>query len=119
MPSLTGAATVGDLLPDLAVELASLLMEANEPRLAIEVPGLPVEWWCDCGKAYCQTFYTGPAPDPGAEGHRTVTFDGTLGTIAVELVEERIAVVVIHDRPDLAPRLARELSGLRPALRPA
>jgi hypothetical protein len=48
-----------------------------------------------------------------------VTFDGTLGTIAVELVEERIAVVVIHDRPDLAPRLARELSGIRPALRPA
>lgn len=117
-PDLAGPVTVGTLLPDLTVELSSLLMEANEPILALDVPTLPIASWCGCGKAYCQTFYTGPepdpeVPDPDQPGRRTVTFDGALGTLAVEVVDERITIVVIHDRPDLVPRLARDLAHRR------
>lgn len=114
----SGPLSVGRLLPDLAVELSSLLMEANEPMLALDVPALPVASWCRCGKSYCQTFYTGPEPDPDQPdwdlpGRRTITFDDALGTIAVEVVDERITVVVIHDRPDLVPALARDLTTRR------
>jgi hypothetical protein len=121
LPDPTAPVTVGSLLPDLAVELSSLLMEANEPMLALDVPALPVVSWCGCGKAYCQTFYTAPEPDlelvdadPDRPGLRSVTFDDALGTIAVEVVDERITIVVVHDRPDLVPRLARDLTDRRP-----
>lgn len=115
---------VAGLLPDLCVELSSLLMEANQPDLAGQVATLPIVSWCRCGTVSCQSFYTtyttdypvlddsDPRDDATRHGH-----DGLdllrlpcPGILGVQVVDGRIVVVIVRDRHDLVPKLARDVS---------
>ena len=53
---------VSDVLPTLAVELRTLLVEQNEPELAAQIPGLRIVDRCRCGDGFCATFYVRPKP---------------------------------------------------------
>jgi hypothetical protein len=43
-------------LPSLAQELATLLIEAEEPKLTAQVLGLEIVDRCRCGDDFCATF---------------------------------------------------------------
>jgi hypothetical protein len=48
---------LGNVLPDLAAELQSLLASAGELELAAQVPSLALIDRCRCDSESCATFY--------------------------------------------------------------
>lgn len=70
---------IGALIPEFAAELRQLLVEAGEPALATQVPGLAIFDRCCCGDDFCATFYTKPKPE-GSFGPAALPFCGSLIT---------------------------------------
>jgi hypothetical protein len=91
-----------DVLPSLAEELRTLLVEQNEPELAAQIPGLRIVDRCLCGDDFCATFYVRPKPT-GAYGpdHRNVALTPKEGMLILDVVGEKIAGVEVLYRDDI------------------
>lgn len=100
---------LADLAPAFARELEQLLARQEQRRLAASVPTLRVVELCSCSKPNCSTFYVIPRfivawRWPG--GGKTLALDAGEGTVSVDVVEDKIALVEVLDRPDVGAALS-------------
>jgi hypothetical protein len=73
-----------EAIPELAVELTTLLEQAGEPDLAAQVPALRLVDRCRCGDDFCATIYTvAPPRDGWGPGHENVALDEAEGAVSV------------------------------------
>ena len=83
-----------DVAPELALELARLLVQEGESSLASQVNDLRIVDRCRCGDDFCATFYTAPPPagawDPG---HRTIALVPETGYLNVDAIGPDIVQV--------------------------
>jgi hypothetical protein len=95
---------VGSRWPTLAAELSAALFELDEDSLAEQIPGLRALQICDCGEAFCQSFYTQPPPDGAyGPGHRNVALSPDRpGMLVLDVVDDLIAFVEVIDRSPLS-----------------
>jgi len=94
---------LGDVLPELAVELERHLIEANACDIAEQVRTLPILARCGCDG--CGSFYTAPEPDgPWGPGHQSW---GLNSQLILDLVNRRIVFVEVLDRDDIRDALSR------------
>src|SRR6266567_78733 len=75
-------------LPELADELAQLLLAAGQRSLADQVPGLNIVDRCRCGDDFCASFYTLPKPDGSyGAGLDFIDLDAEDGMIILDVVD--------------------------------
>ena len=98
-----------DVLPDVAHELHSLLVDAGHDKLAAQVPRLKLHGRCRCGDSFCATFYTAPQPE-GSYGpdHRNVVLNPKRGEMILDVVAGQIVCVEILERGEIRARLKEE-----------
>ena len=95
-----------EVLPELAVELTTLLEASNQHELAGQVPGLVIFDRCRCGDSFCASFYTQPKPNGAYVGdHGTIDLDATEGMILVDVVDTQIAHVEVLYRDEIRETL--------------
>jgi hypothetical protein len=89
-------------LPSLALEMSALLVEAQEPKLAAQIPGLEIVDRCRCGDDFCATFYTQPKP-VGSYGpqHRNVALTPSEGWLILDVVAGQIMCVEVLYRDEI------------------
>jgi hypothetical protein len=100
---------LSDVLPLFARELHELLIEANQPKLANQVPRLKIVERCRCGDDFCATFYTQRKPLGGySPSHRNVVLIPSKGMLILDVVADEIACVEIlyHDDIRKTPHAA-------------
>jgi len=98
-----------NLFPEFAAELEQLLLEQGESELARQVSTLPLIDRCHCGDDFCGMFYVLPKPNGAyGAGHRNVSLEPKVGTLILDVVEERIAAVEILYRDTIRRRLIDE-----------
>jgi hypothetical protein len=101
---------LSDVLPEFAVELAQLLMEAGEDHLARQVPALKIVDRCRCGDDFCATFYTQPKPRGSyGTGHKNVVLEPERGMIILDVVDGTIACVEVLYRDEVGRDLIEAL----------
>ena len=102
-----------DVLPAFTVELRDLLVRADEPVLADQIPDLCVLDGCRCGDDFCSSFYTKPKPS-GAYGadHRTIALEPASGMIVLDVIGHEIAFVEVLHRDDVRTALIAALPAL-------
>ncbi len=105
----TGAPLLTAIAPTFAEELQELLRARGQRQQAASIPALRVVELCNCDRPNCSTFYTIPRfvvrwRWPGAG--RTLDLKPSEGTIRVDIIEDRIALVEVLDRPDVEAALA-------------
>jgi hypothetical protein len=90
-----------EVLPELAVELRTLLEASNQHELAGQVPGLVIFDRCRCGDSFCASFYTQPKPDGAYIGELyTIEVEPKEGMILVDVLNTRIAHVEVLYRDE-------------------
>jgi hypothetical protein len=93
-------------MPEFAEELR-LLLEREEPSLALHVDSLRIVERCRCGDSCCGMFYTSPPPrgsyGPGLE---CIDLDPEHGMIILDVVDGRIAAVEVLYRDEVRDRIA-------------
>jgi hypothetical protein len=95
-----------DMAPELTAELRTLLLQANEGRLAAQVDELVIVDRCRCGEDFCSTFYTMPRPNgPYGATHRTVALAPRTGMLHVDVVGGKIVCVEVLYRRDLKAKI--------------
>ncbi|MEV6527209.1 hypothetical protein AB0M43_35285 [Longispora sp. NPDC051575] len=93
------------VFPDLAAELASLLVEEGEFDLATAIAGLRLVADCGCGDDFCQSFYTADRPDGAyGPGHRCVPLLPAKGMLILDVVDDRIMYVEVLARAPMRDR---------------
>ena len=101
---------LGNVLPDLAGELESLLASDGELELAAQVHSLALVDRCRCDSDSCATFYCALKPK-GAWGpnHRSVLLVTKEGVTAVDVVDEKIVCIEILDRAEITAQVLKVL----------
>jgi len=101
---------LGNVLPDLAAELESLLGSDGELELAAQVHSLAMVDRCRCDSDSCATFYCVPKPK-GAWGpnHRNVLLDTQKGVTVVDVLDEKIVCIEILDRAEITTQVLKLL----------
>lgn len=85
-----------DALPDFSMELARLLLEAEEPVLADQIHSIPIVQRCRCNDDFCASFYTAPKPSGTyGPGHRCLELQPEKGMIILDLVGGQICKVEV------------------------
>ena len=89
-----------DVLPEFTNELRELL--ASEPDILATVNSLELVDRCRCGDGFCASFYTLPAPRGAwGEGHENVVLEPEVGMVILDVIDRRIGMVEVIDRPDV------------------
>ena len=87
-----------DLAPEFAEELASLLRAGDEPDLADQILAAMVVEQCRCHDDFCASFYSAPPPRGSyGAGHRNVRVAPRVGTVILDVVDDRLMHVEILD----------------------
>jgi|SRR5208282_527226 len=95
-----------EVLPELAVELTTLLEASNQLELAGQVPGLVIFDRCRCGDFFCASFYTQPKPNSAYFGdHGAIDLDATEGMILLDVLNTKIAYVEVLYRDEIRKTL--------------
>jgi hypothetical protein len=101
--------TLRECLPELAVELESLLRNDNEMEHAVQVQSLEIPDRCRCDSRSCATIYNVPAPDGAWHGnHRNIILN-TDGLTVLDVVDERIVCIEMLDRDEITEIVHRLL----------
>lgn len=101
---------LGNVLPDLAAELESLLASYGELDLAAQVPSLALIDRCRCDSDSCATFYCVPKPEEAwGPSHRNVLLNSKEGLTVVDVLDEKIVCVEILDRAEITSQILRLL----------
>jgi hypothetical protein len=87
---------VSEVLPDLAKELETLLLNVGEANLAAQIPSLRIVDRCRCGDDFCATFYVLPRPKEGY-----VDLDSEKGMLILDIVAEQIAAIEVLYRDEV------------------
>ena len=99
---------IRDFLPELCAELKKLLIKANQIQLAESVDSLEIIEKCDCGVKSCASFYTASKPDGGfGAGHKNLILAPQYGFLILDVVNDEIKFIEIHDRPKYKKLLDR------------
>jgi hypothetical protein len=105
-----GLPVFAEHFPEVAQEVADLLLKANEPNLASQIPQLRVWDRCRCGDSFCSTIYIRPKPKGTYPANcRTVDLDASNGMNIVDIVGEEVACIEILHRDKTRERLLRLL----------
>lgn len=98
---------VKEVLPEFALELRTLLIEANRADLAAKVDGLPYFQSCGCGDGSCASFYTADKPDGAyGAGHSNLMLTPQVGMVILDLVDDDIRFLEVLGRPDVHQALS-------------
>jgi hypothetical protein len=98
------------VMPELADELSSLLIDVGKPKLANQISSLRVVERCRCGVSFCSTIYTAPEPDGSyGAGHENIMLAPKKGWIILDIVKSKIMCVEILHRPEIKKRLLQVL----------
>ena len=93
-------------LPEFSCELEKLLLAANQPQLAAQIPELLIVRRCTCEDDFCATFKTqfepGTKPYPD---NQTLELNPKDGMILVDVVSGRIGSVEVLYREDVRRNL--------------
>ena len=91
---------IKDVLPELGAELKKLLKKTTESHLAEHIDSLRIFEKCGCGVRSCASFYTGPKPE-GSYGkrHKNLFLSSRYGFLILDIVNDEIKFIEIHDRP--------------------
>src|SRR5205807_5682708 len=88
-----------DVVPELAAELRTLLIEASELSLAAQVDELVIVERCGCGDDFRSSFYTAPRPNgPWGPGHHTIVLAPQTGMLHLDVLDNQIVYVEVLDR---------------------
>ena len=96
MPEALKPKRLIDVVPSLAAELATLLVEAEEPELAAQIRGLGIVDRCRCGDDFCGSLNTQPKPNGSySPDHRTLALTPDKGMVIIDVVASRIMFVEV------------------------
>jgi hypothetical protein len=92
-----------------AFELVEQLKREDRPDLAASVADLRVVEVCRCSDPDCSSVYVTPSRRlrwRGLKRRETIGLLTTRGTVNVDVLESKIALIEVLDRPDVAEALA-------------
>jgi hypothetical protein len=99
--------TLGESLPTLVDEVASLLRQEGEPELAKQVGGLPLVDRCRCGDDFCATIYTAASADRKYGVHRNIALHPQAGFLILDLRDQRMVCIEILYRPEIREQVLK------------
>lgn len=96
--------------PNLAGEIARLLIEEGEQELACTVADLTIVERCRCGDDFCATMYTVRPPQGSwGRGHRNVPLDPKDGFLILDVLGHEIVEIEVLFRNEIRERLLQLL----------
>jgi hypothetical protein len=91
-----------EVFPEFASELEELLIKANDPDLAAQIPELSIVRRCRCEDDFCATFHTQYEPQRRSGlNFRHLELQPKAGMIILDVVSENIAEVEVLYRDDV------------------
>ncbi|HTV06642.1 MAG TPA: hypothetical protein VME86_14835 [Acidobacteriaceae bacterium] len=99
-----------EILPEFSAELAHLLEQGGQPKLAKQIATLRIFEKCNCNDDFCSSFYTrrNPHRPPGRDS-RSISLEPKSGLLILDVVGDEIIFVEVLYRDDVRAALKSAL----------
>jgi hypothetical protein len=95
-----------NVLPEFASELERLLLAANHPELAAQIPELEIARRCSCEDDFCATFHTKYVPGTSPKQYPPcISLEPKEGMITLDISSGRIIGIEVLFREDVRKKL--------------